>query len=181
VLSEPLVIDYGFTEEDLATFLAFHTARSPLQRRMRRMRRVLWPALYLAVLSVGGFTRLELVGWVVVTIFLLAVFFPLWERYARGRLLEVAKRDTLTGVIGPHRLTLDDQGVEVGTPYGALRVYWHGIQEIVLSADQVLFYNGLHTAMIVPRRVFESDREAGSFVGAAHDRRNAAMARGAVA
>jgi hypothetical protein len=60
-------------------------------------------------------------------------------------------------------------------------VYWHGIQEIVLSAEQILFYNGLHTAMIVPRRAFASDREVGSFVGAANDRRNAAMARAAVA
>jgi hypothetical protein len=80
-----------------------------------------------------------------------------------------------------HRLTVDDKGVEVGTPYGALRVYWHGIQEIVLSSDQVLFYNGQHTAMIVPRRAFASDREVGGFVGAANDRRNAAMARPVVA
>lgn len=173
-MSEPLILEFEFTESDYAEFLAFHSRRSPMVGNARGPMRWLPPILWLAILSYQGLYPYEIAMWVAFTV----VWVGLLPRYyawnMRRNSLMVARQGINRGFFGPHRLQVDPAGVVIATRYAETRNFWPGVQDVVVTPTQVLFYLGTHAALIVPKRAFAGDAALGSFIDRVNELRRAA-------
>ena len=81
----------------------------------------------------------------------------------------MAKQGISRGFLGPHRLSIDGNGVMDVTPFCESRMFWSAIEEAVEGEDHVFLYTGTHAAFIIPRRAFVSDLAVGGFVEGMND------------
>jgi len=75
-----------------------------------------------------------------------------------------AKRQNL---LGPHQLTLSNEGVRVESPKGQSLVYWSAIQRTTATRSRLFLFIGPMSALIFPRRAFRDQTSFEAAIGEA--------------
>jgi len=175
-------VEYEITPEDLYAFQWRAAFQSPRARRVRRLAYWAWLlalVLFALVPAIGadGFTLSRVsIGFMLVP---LLVFFLLqWalERWLMRRAIRYLLRDERPerGVLGRHRIVLDEDGVRESTAVGESRTRWAGIDRVEQSAEYIYIYTSPAAAHVIPRRAFSDPLGAEAFYRFARARKEAA-------
>jgi hypothetical protein len=63
------------------------------------------------------------------------------------------------GGLGPHRFKLLEEGIGVEGSRGQSLVYWRGLKRVAATKHRIFLFLSPATALILPRRAFESDAQ----------------------
>ena len=163
-MTGPIVLEVDFTREDFARLLVFQTERSVFVRRARLRRQLVLPAIGLALLIMLGPslpTVTLVLGVSAAWVSLLPLYFQ-WN--TRTRASRIAQREQCRGLIGEHRVVVDETGVLDSTPFYETRLLWAGVAEVASATDQIVFFLGGEAALSIPKRVFPSAGAVGTFL-----------------
>ena len=175
-------VEYEITHDDLYAFQWRAAFESPRARRVRRLAYLVWLlaiALFALVPAIGadGFTLSRIsVTFILVSVL---VFFALqWclERWLMRRAIRHILKDERPdrGVLGRHRVVLDEDGVRESTAVGESRTTWAGIDRVEEGPEYIYLYTSPAAAHVIPRRAFGDPMQADAFYQFALARRAAA-------
>lgn len=150
-------IQYELTEEDYIHFNLSHIHRSKTGKRMLLLQRFIGPFL---ILGSGAFLIVvlhenswwELSGYGVIALLWFLYYPKYFNRHIRKQTKRMIKERGNEGMIGPHTMELDKDGLCDRNEFGETRVSWSGIKEVVEEDEYVYLYNASVSAYILPKR-----------------------------
>jgi hypothetical protein len=112
-------------------------------------------ALFIALPVADGSTFWESVSWFPWRMYLGLVAFLLGFLFGICPLISYihAKRQ---GTVGPHFIGLSKEGLRLKSPQGESLVYWSGVKRIVASRSRLFAFISPSSAIILPRRAYDS-------------------------
>ena len=174
-------VEYELTPDDLYAFQFRAVEKSPIVKRTRRNAYI---ALLLAVLiltvlpAIGsdGFdpSRLSL-GFFFGFFGLVAALTWFFDRRMtrRGILDFIKQEKPEKGLIGRHKVKLEETGLVESTAVGEARTSWRGVDRIEDDPDYIYLYTTPSAALVIPRRSFNSVADADQFLQFAVARKSA--------
>ncbi|WP_157964165.1 YcxB family protein [Exiguobacterium sp. TNDT2] len=150
-------IQYELTEDDYTRFNLNHIKRSKTSKRMLILQRTIGPIMFLGASFVLA-TWLQETGWwwygtYGVASILWFLYYPKYfERHVRKQTRRLIGERGNEGMIGPHTMNLDEDGLRDVNEFGETRASWAGIKEVVEEDDYVYLYNSSVSAHILPKR-----------------------------
>ncbi len=179
-------VDADVVEDDIVAYYVFHAQQSSWGRRSLTRQRI-WVGVYVAVIVGSGSPGLTaghdypglLAFFTTVGIFAGAAVlgYPLLHRFIVS---QTARRSLRRGrnlaVLGPRRVRITPQALEIEGPYGSSRTRWAAMERIEMSELAIAFYTSSIGAEIVPIRCFESPQRLRAFVDLARRHHAAAQA-----
>ena len=169
-MGKAVAIRYEVTVEDLVEFSLFHLRQSKAQQQVQRkgyfltiifiligtylgggFGQIFKPFFWYAILPVMGFLTLG---------------FILIGRWLRPRAVRRAVRRLYDeganpGLVGLHKVTVNDRGIHEESEVGESRVNWEGITRIVSSDSHTYIYIGAAQAHVIPKAsIREGDYDA---------------------
>jgi hypothetical protein len=164
-------IEYEVTADDLYAFHWRSVFRSPRGRRDRRRAYLYW---FLVVFLMTILPAIGSDGFVIarVNFTFLVVAYPvvvlmqwlLYRRLTRRGILRLLK-DVLPnkGLLGRHKVVLNEGELIESTAVGESRTLWAGVDRVEQNAEYIFIYTQPHAAHIIPKRAFNSSQAAESF------------------
>lgn len=150
-------IQYELTEDDYIRFNLSHIKRSKTGKRMLLLQRIIGPIIFLGAYFVLAMWLQETDWWLYgiygIASILWFLFYPKYfERHVRKQTRRLIDERSNEGMIGPHTMDLDENGLRDLNEFGETRVSWAGIKEVVEENDYVYLYNSSISAYILPKR-----------------------------
>ena len=164
-------VEYQLTAEDLYSFQWRAAYESPASRRaMRRAYALMFvTVLLLALLPAigeGGFVmaRINLLFIAVVYPVVCVSYWLIARWMMRRAILAFVRRERPEkGLLGSHRLVLNDGGVVETTAVNESRTSWTGVDRVEQNDGYIFIYVSAATAHVVPKRVFATAAQAEEF------------------
>ena len=154
-------IEYELTADDLFAFQWYATKHSRTAKRLNRYIYIADAAIIvvMAVLTTPWMSYVALAGFLIFVVTFLGLGWLL-TRYLMRRAIRdhISQEVPDRGLLGRHRIRLDEDGVTESTAVGESRVSWAGLHRIERTADAVLVYTTPTAAHIIPRRAFKVTR-----------------------
>ncbi len=175
-MGKAVAIRYELTVEDLVGFSLFHLQTSPARKRSSRIG---YGFIFLCVLTTLFFRRGDHFSdpryWMIfipvlcVVGFLFVFLYSRWRTWLIKRSVRrIYNEGDNPGLVGRHKLTVNDRGVWEETEVGESRTNWEGIVKILSSGTHTFIYIGAAQAHVVPKAsIVEGDYDA--FVAQAKD------------
>ena len=160
-------IEYELTLDDLFAFQLYAAKHSRSAKRVNRYIYIADAAIILviAILTMPWMSYIALAGFLIFVVTFLGLGWFLTGFVTRRAIRDHVKQEAPDkGLLGRHRISLDDDGLTESTAVGESRVSWAGIDRIERTAEAVLVYTTATAAHVIPRRVFRSAADEDSFV-----------------
>jgi Ca2+/Na+ antiporter len=160
-------IEYELTLDDLFAFQLYAAQHSRTAKRLNRYVYIADAAIILvsAVLFMPWLSYIALAGFLIFVATFLGLGWLLTRFLTRKAIRDhVSQEAPDKGLIGRHRISLDDDGLTESTAVGESRASWAGIDRIERTAEAVLVYTTATTAHVIPRRAFKTRADEDSFV-----------------
>jgi hypothetical protein len=175
-------VEYEITADDLFAFHWRAAFGSPRAQRARRKTYLYW---FLALLVMTLLPAIGSDGFVIarVNFIFLAVAFPLvallhWLLYRRltrrGILGELKKVMPNKGLLGRHKVVLNEGELIESTAVGESRMLWAGVDRVEQNGEYIFIYTQPNAAHIIPKRAFNNAQSAESFYQLARIRKESA-------
>ncbi|TCI63524.1 MULTISPECIES: YcxB family protein [Exiguobacterium] len=151
-------IQYELTEEDYIHFNLSHIRRSKIGKRMLFLQRIIGPVIILSGGALTFATLFQDTSWWLFGVYgvislIWFLYYPKYfERHIRKQTKRMIQERSNEGMIGPHTMDLDEDGLRDKNAFGETKVSWSGIKEVVEEADYVYLYNSSVSAYILPKR-----------------------------
>ena len=188
VVAQRLAVEGGVTYEfelsldDMVVFGVYHSLHSTEGRR-RRM--VLWFIVPLMLVLLGLLVTISGVWPVAIgsglllffTIFavLWMIFFPALYRQSLNKGYQrLWSSSDNAGMFGIYRVTATHQGLSCESPEGFARRLWSGVKRVVVTDANALLYYSSFTAVVIPKRAFDSQQDLDKFLEVIEQYRQAA-------
>ncbi len=164
-------VEYEITLKDLYAFQWRAAFESPRGRRVRRLAYLGWLlaiALFAIVPAIGadGFTLSRVsVTFMLMPLLVFLILYWWLERWLMRRAIRHLLKDERPdrGVLGRHRMVLDEDGVRESTAVGESRTTWAGIDRVEQSPEYIYIYTSPAGAHVIPRRAFGDPPKAEAF------------------
>ena len=160
-------IEYELTLDDLFAFQLYATKHSRTAKRLNRYVYLADAAIILviAVLSRPWTSYIALAGFLIFVVTFLGLGWLLTRYLTRKAIRDhVSQEVPDKGLLGRHRISLDEDGLTESTAVGESRVSWAGIDRMERTAEAVFVYTTATAAHVIPRRAFKSPADEESFV-----------------
>jgi hypothetical protein len=167
-------VEYDTTPNDVMAFYEDAVRRSPITRRQVRhatifgtLLAVCLTILYFTLLPAGFAPDVVLIAPVILVV-LVAVLTPGAVRKSQMRhIRRMLKDEDQRKRLGPTRIRLQPEGVITTSPIGTSVLDWSAFSEITTTSDYVFLQLDSLSAIIVPRRAFNTEAGFEDFVAAA--------------
>lgn len=159
-------VRFEFTREDFVAFNLYHHDHSPATRYQKRRIILIFGALgvILPVIKLMHPEYHELLYIFGGTSLLVAVTFPLnFRRGLRRNLDRLLSEGKNKGLLGPREVGLSPAEVRSTGTMGINTTAWPAVEKIVKHEDRLYIYTSSLSAVVIPRRAFESDAAFASF------------------
>jgi energy-coupling factor transporter transmembrane protein EcfT len=178
-------ISYNFTQDDLTAFLRYHNNNSPTVRKRRFWSNtfgfiacLIFPAL---IARLGDKPFLESVKdiWPLFLspiLFLLFVF-PLSKFQTRRFYKKYLKEGDSSGIFGEWSFSSEDDGIHVTNPQSQSILFWSSFNQFIMIPEHLFLYTSGITALVIPRRAFESEKDLDNFVQLFSDKTDVSVTR----
>ena len=178
-------VSFDFTADDFVQFNLFHNRHSPEVRRWylfgwATIPIIMWTVFLLvpAILRRDPQTWWQIIvatKWIFALPLLFIAYYPWATRRRMASLLHKMLREgSNQSLMGPQTVTIDDKGITSQSASSTNSVAWVGVNRIARSADCGYIYTSSVSAVVVPRRAFQSDGDFMAFLDAADAARLAA-------
>lgn len=150
----PITLRYSTTIEDLVAFNRFHNLHSPRLMRQRRLVTVILPVAALISVSVMAILTRDL--WSFLFPFFFIILYVAFLRRAYGKDFDKKVRRLYSegrnrAALGPHRLSIDEDGITSETEVSSSTVSFKGIEKIETSPTHTFIYMSAISAMVIPK------------------------------
>jgi hypothetical protein len=167
---------YEITLDDVHAFNAHYGKTSPVARRARRTARFGLTAMLAVLLGALGYgIRAPLPFWILGGAILL-VFFAIFprrvERLIRLHTARSYADGANKGLLGPHRLTALKDWLIEQSKWREQRTHWRAVERVEQSPHHLFIYVSGFTAIVIPRRAFDSDGDWTTFCAQIEERRH---------
>lgn len=147
-------IKYGLTIDDLVAWSQFQARGSKTIRRLQ-LRAIVLIGIILLVASalvshVAG-TWVPFAFGSTVFVLFTAIYPRLYQSALTRNTTQLYGESRNRGLLGPHTMELQDDGVLDRTEYGERKTYWKGIERIEVTERYVFIYLSSISAQVVPR------------------------------
>ena len=178
-------ISFDFTADDFVQFNLFHNRHSPEVRRRyligwATIPIIMWTLFLLlpVVLRRDGQTwwqGMMAMKWYFAAPLLIIAYYP-WatRRRVAGLLHKMLREGSNGSLLGPRTVMIDDKRITSQSASSTNSVAWVGVNRIARSADCGYIYTSSVSAVVVPRRAFQSAGDFMAFLDAADAARLAA-------
>jgi hypothetical protein len=164
-------VEYEITADDLFAFHWRATFRSPLVRRAKRKAYIYW---FLALLLMAILPAIGSDGFVIARadFTFLCVAYPVvvlirWlldRRLTRRAILgELKKVMPNKGLLGRHKVVLNEGVLIERTAVGESRLLWAGVDRVEQNEEYIFIYTQPNAAHVIPKRAFDNAQLAESF------------------
>ena len=163
-------VEYELTPDDLYHYQWRASLRSPFAKRTKR-KFYLYLLLTLTVLTLlpaigpDGF-EISYVSfiWLIPFPVLVVAAWIIERRQTRRAILEFMKEEKPgRGLLGVHKLSLNEAGLVEITAVNESRHSWAGVDRVEHDEKYIYIYTAPHAAHIIPKRAFNNLQEAESF------------------
>jgi YcxB-like protein len=171
VAGDAVQIEYEVTRDDLFAFQLRAVNSSPQIKRSKRKVYAFWfvALLLFSVLpSIGqhGFDIMR-ANFAFLAISFPTVAFLTWyfdRRQTKRAINElIYKEKPEKGLLGKHKIILNEKEVIESTQVGESRTLWIGVDRLEQTDEYFLIYNSPHSAYLIPKRAFANAQEANIF------------------
>ncbi len=97
-------------------------------------------------------------------ILFLIIYIPLFKFQTRRYYNKYLKEGDSSGFFGKWSLSLEDDGIHVANPESQSILFWPSFKKIIMTPDYLFLYTSGITALVIPRRAFESEKDLEDFV-----------------
>ena len=168
-------IEYEVTRDDLFAFQWRAVKRSaPVKRSKRKAYAILFIALLLVSIlpSIGpdGFDIMRAnFAFLAISFSIVAVLTWFFDRGLTIRAINelIDKEKPGKGLLGKHKIIMNEKEVIESTDVGQSRTSWIGVDRVEQSDEHIFIYTTPHAAHLIPKRSFASGSAAESFWEAA--------------
>ncbi|KUP04350.1 hypothetical protein Q73_15875 [Bacillus coahuilensis m2-6] len=150
-------LTYTLTEEDYLRFNVFHIKNSATGKKALNIQRYVTPVFFVVIAYVFSiilhkpFLEVFLPFFIVGALWVL--FYPKYFYNHITRTVKKAFREgNNEGLLGQHRLTIDDEGFVDETANGLTRLAWAGVVEVKEDEHSLYIYNSAVSAYILPKQ-----------------------------
>jgi YcxB-like protein len=162
-MGNAVALRYELKLDDLVGFNKFHFRAS-----LRFWRWVVIIVGLMVIVSLGlkrdwSLEAQNLLGSIVVgcLVFIVLSKGPVWNGLIKIQVKRLYGKGAHPGLIGPHKITVSDQGVVEESEVGNHRVNWKGIVKVESSDTHAYIYIGAVQAHVIPKAsVIEGDYDA---------------------
>lgn len=151
-------IQYELTEEDYIRFNLSHIKRSKTGMRMLLLQRIIGPVIILGVGALMFATLFQEMSWWLFGVYgvislIWFLYYPKYfERHIRKQTKRMIQERSNEGMVGPHTMELNEDGLRDKNAFGETHVSWNGIKDVVEEDDYLYLYNSSVSAYILPKR-----------------------------
>lgn len=164
-------VEYEVTRDDLFAFQLRAVHSSPQVKRSKRKAYAFW---FVALLLFSVLPSIADDGFDIrrANFAFLAISFPsvafLTWYFDRRRTIHainelIDKEKPEKGLLGTHKIILNEKEVIESTRVGESRTLWIGVDRLEQSDEHLLIYTSPHAAYLIPKRAFANPQEADVF------------------
>lgn len=156
-------IEYDFEMNDWVEFQKNHLQNSKQFKRTKLIVSLMLPLIF-SILIIFDLIKGEFnpVGWIIYSMMSL-----LWVLYYPKRMMnrtldkarKMMEEGDNSGIVGHHKLILDDDGIMDIGPDCESKIKWNGIKKIVETEGYYFLYNTALSAIIIPKTKIEKGTE----------------------
>ena len=116
----------------------------------------------------SGWSTVERILYFVTYSVLWLIAYPIYYRWVVKRnTLKIYSQNDSKGVLGPHTIVIDAEGVTERSAVGESRTTWNGIERIDDDSQNIYLYTGPLVAHVIPKRAFRTREDADAFLQSA--------------
>lgn len=161
-------IEFELTEKDLIQFHVYHIKNTKIARRSMMINRIIGPLFLIVFGFILASAQGSVSGGLIAIILILSVcwvfLYPKYFYYLVARNTKKGLEDQQTkGMIGHHRLVLNNEGLFDSTATGTTSASWDTIS-LKEDQDHLFIYYGPTNAYIVPKRSIDRLEELRQYI-----------------
>jgi YcxB-like protein len=169
-------IEVEITEADVIDFRLYHLSHS------RAVRRAVWISVSVILLAWAGVVGPMVFDspkpqeaakslWPLLCFpaLFLVIFFSLQKRRLKRLSKRVLREGRNRTMFGRMSITLSSQGVREVGEFSNTFVQWKAVEKVVVTASSIYIYLSTASAVIVPKRCFQSDADFKHFAAVAQE------------
>ncbi len=163
---------YDFTRNDLVAYYRYHNNNSPTARK-RNFRSTVFGfiacllfAIIITMKDGRQFMIAARVYWVfyLTPILFLIIFIPFSKFQTRRYYNKYLKEGDSSVFFDKWSLSLEDDGIHVANPESQSILFWPSFKKFIMTPDYLFLYTSGITALVIPRRAFESEKDLEDFI-----------------
>ena len=165
-------LDYLVTADDIAYLNHYHTQRSPILRRQRRVVGAVTAILgifgFLGFLPLGGVLPLMMMIMALIGVFVAAGVRKTPTRQHVERVRKLFDEGRNRALFGHHHIRLLQDHLEVSTEFSRGEVKWEGVERVEHDENYVFIYISALNAYVINKRYFPGEEHAQAFFESAY-------------
>lgn len=155
-----MLIRYNITMDDLVAFNLYHFTRSPFIKGINYGVMIVVAMLIVLGFSFASISSGEPIAAILGVIFaaLFCVIYQwMWPASLDWHVRRLLSEGHTKGMLGPHELEIDPQGIIERTDMNESRTAWRGVDRIVETEDYAFIYISAIMAHVIPKHATTTD------------------------